>query len=187
MLSGGERRRVELARILFAGSDVLLLDEPTNHLDSDAKNWLMGFLRAYRGALLVVSHDLNLLDEAITRVLHLDEAQLVEYKGTYSQYRQARAADEVRLDQAGHPPAGRDQAALHPGRLHAPPDGQAGPHGQEPRQAGHPVGVGRGIGAGAVRPPLQGAGSRSRPTPAGWSWRPADWPRTMGGRPYSRT
>jgi ATPase subunit of ABC transporter with duplicated ATPase domains len=97
VLSGGERRRVELARILFAGSDVLLLDEPTNHLDSDAKAWLMGFLRAYRGALLVVSHDLELLDEAITRVLHLDEAQLVEYKGTYSQYREARAADEVRL------------------------------------------------------------------------------------------
>jgi ATPase subunit of ABC transporter with duplicated ATPase domains len=97
VLSGGERRRVELARILFAGSDVLLLDEPTNHLDSDAKSWLMGFLRAYRGALLVVSHDLELLDEAITRVLHLDEAQLVEYKGTYSQYREARAADEVRL------------------------------------------------------------------------------------------
>jgi ATPase subunit of ABC transporter with duplicated ATPase domains len=97
VLSGGERRRVELARILFAGSDVLLLDEPTNHLDSDAKAWLMGFLRAYRGALLVVSHDLDLLDEAITRVLHLDDAQLIEYKGTYSQYREARAADEVRL------------------------------------------------------------------------------------------
>jgi ATPase subunit of ABC transporter with duplicated ATPase domains len=97
VLSGGERRRVELSRILFAGSDVLLLDEPTNHLDSDAKHWLMGFLRAYRGALLVVSHDLNLLDEAITRVLHLDDGELVEYKGTYSQYRQARAADEVRL------------------------------------------------------------------------------------------
>jgi ATPase subunit of ABC transporter with duplicated ATPase domains len=97
VLSGGERRRVELARILFAGSDVLLLDEPTNHLDSDAKTWLMGFLRAYRGALLVVSHDLDLLDEAITRVLHLDDAELVEYKGTYSQYREARAADEVRL------------------------------------------------------------------------------------------
>ena len=73
VLSGGERRRVELARILFAGSDVLLLDEPTNHLDTDAKQWLMGFLRSYRGALLVVSHDIELLDEAITRVLHLDE------------------------------------------------------------------------------------------------------------------
>ena len=72
VLSGGERRRVELSRILFAGSDILCLDEPTNHLDVDAKEWLMGFLRQYRGALLVISHDLDLLDEAITRVLHLD-------------------------------------------------------------------------------------------------------------------
>ena len=96
-LSGGERRRVELARILFAGSELLLLDEPTNHLDTDAKEWLLGFLRSYRGALLVVSHDLDLLDEAITRVLHLDDGELVEYRGTYSQYRTARAADEERL------------------------------------------------------------------------------------------
>jgi ATPase subunit of ABC transporter with duplicated ATPase domains len=95
-LSGGERRRVELARILFAGSDLLLLDEPTNHLDVDAKLWLMGFLRNYRGALLVVSHDIELLDQAITRVLHLDEGELVEYRGTYTQYRTARAADEER-------------------------------------------------------------------------------------------
>ena len=95
-LSGGERRRVELARILFAGSDLLLLDEPTNHLDVDAKHWLMGFLRNYRGALLVVSHDIALLDQAITRVLHLDEGELVEYRGTYTQYRTARAADEER-------------------------------------------------------------------------------------------
>ncbi len=101
-LSGGERRRVELARILFAGSDVLCLDEPTNHLDVDAKTWLMGFLRHYKGALLVISHDLDLLDEAITRVLHLDRpaeetvGELVEYRGTYSQYRTARAEDEAR-------------------------------------------------------------------------------------------
>jgi len=72
VLSGGERRRVELSRILFAGSDVLLLDEPTNHLDIDAKEWLLTYMRTYRGALLVISHDLDLLDEAITRVLHLD-------------------------------------------------------------------------------------------------------------------
>mgnify|MGYP006782188577 FL=1 len=103
MLSGGERRRVELARILFAGSDVLLLDEPTNHLDIDAKTWLLGFMRNYKGALLVISHDIELLDEAITRVLHLDRVgedalgSLVEYKGTYTQYRDARAKDEARL------------------------------------------------------------------------------------------
>ncbi|MGH9068348.1 MAG: ATP-binding cassette domain-containing protein, partial [Acidimicrobiales bacterium] len=112
-LSGGERRRVALGRILFAGSDLLLLDEPTNHLDVDAKAWLMGFLRGYRGALLVVSHDLELLDEAITRVLHLDRAEgtgsLVEYKGTYSQYRAARAADEQRQARL----AERQQAEIH--------------------------------------------------------------------------
>ncbi len=102
-LSGGQKRRVEISRILFAGSDLLLLDEPTNHLDSDAKEWLLGFMRAYRGALLVISHDLDLLDEAITRVLHLDRyddaslGTIEEYKGTYSQYVVARAQDEVRL------------------------------------------------------------------------------------------
>ena len=96
VLSGGERRRVELARILFAGSDVLLLDEPTNHLDIDAKTWLMAFLRSYRGALVVVSHDLVLLDQALTRILHLDESALVAYKGSYSQYLAARRADEAR-------------------------------------------------------------------------------------------
>ncbi len=96
VLSGGERRRVELARILFAGSELLLLDEPTNHLDVDAKHWLMKFLVGYRGALLVVSHDIALLDRSITRVLHLDEGELVEYRGTYSQYRESRRRDEER-------------------------------------------------------------------------------------------
>jgi ATPase subunit of ABC transporter with duplicated ATPase domains len=109
VLSGGERRRVELARILFAGSDVLLLDEPTNHLDVDAKSWLMGFLRSYRGALIVISHDIELLDEALTRVLHLDEGTLHEYKGTYSQYLDARAKDEERLAKL----AERQAAEIH--------------------------------------------------------------------------
>jgi len=97
VLSGGERRRIELGRALFAEASVLLLDEPTNHLDKDAKEWLMGFLRGYRGALLVVSHDLDLLDSAITRVLHLEAAKLTEYRGTYSEYQKARRADALRL------------------------------------------------------------------------------------------
>ena len=109
VLSGGERRRVELARILFGGTDVLLLDEPTNHLDNDAKAWLMGFLGTYRGALLVVSHDVALLDRALTRVLHLDEGRLVSYKGTYTQYRTARALDEARQARL----AERQQAEIH--------------------------------------------------------------------------
>ncbi|MEX0753940.1 MAG: ABC-F family ATP-binding cassette domain-containing protein [Actinomycetota bacterium] len=97
-LSGGERRRLELAKILYGGSDLLLLDEPTNHLDVDAKQWLMGFLATYGGGLLVVSHDIAVLDRSITRVLHLDHDGVVTYKGTYSQYRTARAADELRLE-----------------------------------------------------------------------------------------
>jgi len=108
VLSGGERRRVELARILFAGADVLLLDEPTNHLDLDAKAWLLEHLRQYRGGLLVISHDLELLDESIDRVLHLDEGRMVEYKGTYSQYKAQRAADEQRLGKL----AGRQSAEI---------------------------------------------------------------------------
>src|ERR1700730_10718698 len=97
VLSGGERRRVELARVLFAGAAPVLLDEPTNHLDSDAKAWLMDFLRDNRGAVIVVSHDLNLLDEAITRVIHLDAGNLIKYRGTYSQSKRARALEEKRL------------------------------------------------------------------------------------------
>jgi len=101
-LSGGERRRLELARILFAGSELLLLDEPTNHLDADARDWLLRYMRAYRGALLVISHDLGLLDDAITKILHIDRehedatGELVEYPGSYTKYLVAREADEER-------------------------------------------------------------------------------------------
>jgi ATPase subunit of ABC transporter with duplicated ATPase domains len=96
-LSGGERRRLELTGILFSGSDLLLLDEPTNHLDNDAKQWLVRFLAGYPGALVVVSHDLSLLDASITRILHLDTDGVVQYRGTYAEYRAARRADEARL------------------------------------------------------------------------------------------
>jgi ATPase subunit of ABC transporter with duplicated ATPase domains len=85
-MSGGQRRRVELARILFADTDVLLLDEPTNHLDLDAKAWLIEYLSTYRGGMLVVSHDLPLLDQAITSVLALDHGELESYRGNYGHY-----------------------------------------------------------------------------------------------------
>ncbi|GMQ94200.1 MAG: ABC-F family ATP-binding cassette domain-containing protein [Acidimicrobiia bacterium] len=85
-MSGGQRRRVELARILFAESDTLLLDEPTNHLDLDAKTWLMGFLADYRGGVLLVSHDLPLLDESITSVLAAGDGVIEPYRGNYSYY-----------------------------------------------------------------------------------------------------
>ncbi len=100
-LSGGERRRVELARVLAAEAGTLLLDEPTNHLDADAKGWLAEFLAGFPGGILVVSHDLPLLDRAVTGVLAVDPAtaSLAAYTGTYTQYleqRAVRAASEAR-------------------------------------------------------------------------------------------
>ncbi len=85
-MSGGQRRRVELARILFAETTTLLLDEPTNHLDLDAKAWLMSHLAAYPGGLLLVSHDLVLLDASITSVLAVEAGRIELFRGNYSYY-----------------------------------------------------------------------------------------------------
>ena len=88
--SGGEDVDSELTRILFSGSDLPLLDEPTNHLVQRRQGLADAFLAGYRGAPVVVSHDLGLLDGAITRILHLDRDGIVQYRGTYSEYRAAR-------------------------------------------------------------------------------------------------
>ncbi len=102
-MSGGQRRRVELARILFAETDILLLDEPTNHLDLDAKAWLMEFLGDYRGGLLVISHDLPLLDKSITSVLAVENGELEPFRGTYSHYLEERERRrEQRLRERRH-------------------------------------------------------------------------------------
>ncbi len=87
-LSGGQKTKLALARLLFQAPDLLLLDEPTNFLDVDATGWLMEFLDHYSGALLIVSHDIDLLDHSITKILRLNEFthKLEEYKGNYSNY-----------------------------------------------------------------------------------------------------
>jgi ATPase subunit of ABC transporter with duplicated ATPase domains len=97
-LSGGQRRRVELARILFSGADNLLLDEPTNHLDADSIVWLRGFLQSYPGGLLVISHDVGLLDATVNKVFHLDanRAELDIYSMDWKRYLQQRETDEKR-------------------------------------------------------------------------------------------
>jgi ATPase subunit of ABC transporter with duplicated ATPase domains len=76
-LSGGQRRRIELARILFGGSQTLLLDEPTNHLDADSVSWLRDRLKAFRGGLVVISHDTALLEAVVNKVFHLDADRCV--------------------------------------------------------------------------------------------------------------
>ena len=97
-LSGGQRRRVELARILFSGADTLLLDEPTNHLDADSIVWLRGFLQGYSGGLLVISHDVGLLDTTVNKVFHLDanRAELDVYAMDWKRYLLQRESDEKR-------------------------------------------------------------------------------------------
>ncbi|MGZ3676639.1 MAG: ABC-F family ATP-binding cassette domain-containing protein, partial [Ktedonobacterales bacterium] len=103
-LSGGQKTRLALARVLFAAPDLLLLDEPTNHLDGPATRWLMDYLARFEGTVLLISHDLALLDRAITRILHLDAATrtLTAYTGNYSSYqRQRTQAEESAAAQAG--------------------------------------------------------------------------------------
>ena len=97
-LSGGQRRRVELARILFSDAESLLLDEPTNHLDADSIVWLRDFLRNYRGGLVVISHDVALLETTVNRVLHLDanRAALDIYNVGWRAYLEQREVDERR-------------------------------------------------------------------------------------------
>ena len=97
-LSGGQRRRVELARILFSGAETLLLDEPTNHLDADSIVWLREFLRSHKGGLVVISHDTELLEATVNRVLHLDanRAEIDVYNMGWRAYLQQRETDEKR-------------------------------------------------------------------------------------------
>jgi ATP-binding cassette subfamily F protein uup len=85
-LSGGERRRTDLARLLLAGSDVLLLDEPTNHLDRGAIAWLRDVLRAHRGAILFITHDRAFLDDVATRILELDRGELFKHDVPYANF-----------------------------------------------------------------------------------------------------
>jgi ATPase subunit of ABC transporter with duplicated ATPase domains len=97
-LSGGQRRRIELARILFSEADTMILDEPTNHLDADSVVWLREFLRDYPGGLIVISHDVELIGETVNKVFYLDaNRQLIDqYHMGWKLYLRQREADEER-------------------------------------------------------------------------------------------
>ena len=85
-LSGGEKMRVCLARLIVERPDILMLDEPTNHLDMEAIEWLEGFLASYGGAVFVITHDRHFIDSVANRVIELDGGRVTEYKGNYSDY-----------------------------------------------------------------------------------------------------
>ncbi len=97
-LSGGQRRRIELARILFSDADTMILDEPTNHLDADSVVWLREFLKSYKGGLIVISHDVELVGETVNRVFYLDaNRQVIDlYNMGWKHYQRQRVADEER-------------------------------------------------------------------------------------------
>ncbi|HUQ62222.1 MAG TPA: ABC-F family ATP-binding cassette domain-containing protein [Acidimicrobiales bacterium] len=96
-LSGGQRRRLELARVLLSDGELLILDEPTNHLDVEAKAFVMDFLRTSPSAVLVVSHDIALMNESIDRVFSLEGGRLDIYRGTYSEFLAKRAEREAAI------------------------------------------------------------------------------------------
>jgi len=97
-LSGGQRRRIELARILFSAADTMILDEPTNHLDADSVVWLREYLKTYQGGVIVISHDIELVEEVVNRVFYLDaNRQAIDvYNMGWRNYQRQRAADEER-------------------------------------------------------------------------------------------
>ncbi len=111
-LSGGEKRRVALTRLLLAKPDLILLDEPTNHLDAESVNWLEHHLRDYQGSILIVTHDRYFLDNVTGWILELDRGRGIPYEGNYSAYlgqKAKRFAQESREDQARQKALEREQ------------------------------------------------------------------------------
>ncbi len=111
-LSGGERRRVALCKLLLEQPDLLLLDEPTNHLDAESVNWLEGHLRNYPGAILIVTHDRYFLDNVTGWILELDRGRGIPYEGNYSSWlvqKQKRLLQEGREDAAHQRTLAREQ------------------------------------------------------------------------------
>ncbi len=111
-LSGGERRRIALCRLLLWEPELLLLDEPTNHLDAETVNWLEGHLRQYPGAILIVTHDRYFLDNVTSWILELDRGKGIPYEGNYSSWlvqKQKRLEQEGREDMARQRSIAREQ------------------------------------------------------------------------------
>ena len=102
MLSGGEKRRVALCRLLLQAPDILLLDEPTNHLDAESVAWLENFLKDYKGTVVAITHDRYFLDNIAEWILELDRGEGIPFKGNYSQWleqKQSRLQNEQKSEE----------------------------------------------------------------------------------------
>ena len=166
-LSGGQRRRVELARILFGGSETLLLDEPTNHLDADSVSWLRDHLRSFRGGLVVISHDTGLLETVVNKVYHLDADRCVLdiYNLGWKAYLDQRETD-ARRRRRERANAERQAAALsaQADKMRAKATKARAAQGMQRRAERLLAGVSTASGGPSGWP---GSGSPSRPTAAG--------------------
>ena len=104
-LSGGEKRRVALARLLLRHPDLLLLDEPTNHLDAESVYWLERFLQEYAGTVVAITHDRYFLDNVAQWILELDRGRGIPFEGNYSSLARAEAGAHGRRAEGGRCPA----------------------------------------------------------------------------------
>ena len=126
-LSGGQKTRVALGRLLLSKPDIILLDEPTNHLDMDSISWLETYLLNYPGAVLIVSHDRYFLDRIVTKVIDIDNGKVSSFSGNYSAYSEKKGPASQRCLPGLPQSAAGDQTpggshcqikAVQPGKVH---------------------------------------------------------------------